>query len=223
MSQVKTLLVESNRLFREGIKGLLAKSSFDVAAEATNMDEALRLLENGLAVDLVVMDLTGADGEDELMGRLRDEAPEARLVVLTQALSAQRLAEVLEVGADGYLLKDVSSEALILSLRLVMLGEKVFPTDLAGLLSSRLRRVDFGASRPINAGLSGRETEILRCLLGGDSNKVIANKLNITEATVKVHLKSLLRKIKVSNRTQAAIWAMNHGFSRHGQEMRLSA
>jgi two-component system nitrate/nitrite response regulator NarL len=106
----------------------------------------------------------------------------------------------------------VSPEALIQSLQLIMLGEKVFPTNLASML------LDMNAIIPQHSirGLSPREQEILQSLVTGASNKMIAIRLGITEATVKVHLKTLLRKIDVKNRTQAAIWAMNNGFSADG-------
>ena len=88
----------------------------------------------------------------------------------------------------------------------------MLPSHLAALLiSGRVGATTAGATPAARNGLSQREVQILRCLLNGDSNKMIANHLNITEATVKVHLKSLLRKINASNRTQAAIWALNNG------------
>ncbi len=93
-----------------------------------------------------------------------------------------------------------------------MLGEKVFPTHLAALLVNGVANTVPANIPPDNSfGLSEREMQILQCLVQGDSNKLIANRLSITEATVKVHMKSLLRKINVSNRTQAAIWALNNG------------
>jgi two-component system nitrate/nitrite response regulator NarL len=123
------------------------------------------------------------------------------------------MTNAIQAGADAYLMKDISVDALIQSLRLVMMGEKVFPSHLAALLISGKAggtvSVDGAASRK---GLSQREMQILQCLLNGDSNKMIANRIGITEATIKVHLKSVLRKINASNRTQAAIWALNNGF-----------
>ena len=168
--------------------------------------------ESGLRPQLVLLDLVnGGDDEAEAMRRLRALLPDTRMVVLTTDLCTRRLANALEAGADGYLMKDLSADALAQSLRLVMMGEKVFPTHLAALLISG-RVNGNGLEMPISRkGLSQREVQILRCLLNGDSNKMIANHLNITEATVKVHLKSLLRKINASNRTQAAIWALNNG------------
>ena len=139
--------------------------------------------------------------------------PKSRLVILAGELETKRLKTALEAGIDGYLMSDLSPDALIQSLRLVMLGEKVFPTHLAALLISG--QTDNIVAMPgTPRGLSEREMQILRHLLKGDSNKMIANRLGITEATVKVHLKTVLRKIGAANRTQAAIWALNHGFDR---------
>jgi two-component system nitrate/nitrite response regulator NarL len=116
----------------------------------------------------------------------------------------------LDAGLDGYLLSDLSPAALVQSLQLVLLGEKVFPTSLAALLVSGL--TDNVVTMPGGGrGLSEREGQILRFLVHGESNKMIANHLGITEATVKVHLKTVLRKIGALNRTQAAIWALNNG------------
>lgn len=212
MEPVCAFLIDSNKLFREGLKRLLDDSTFQISAEAGNLREAVASVEKGLRPQLILMDLqNGGEEEAEGMRRLRAQLPETRMVILTSELCTRRLANALEAGADGYLMKDLSSDALAQSLRLVMMGEKVFPTHLAALLiSGRINggNTDMPVSRK---GLSQREVQILRCLLNGDSNKMIANHLNITEATVKVHLKSLLRKINASNRTQAAIWALNNG------------
>jgi two-component system nitrate/nitrite response regulator NarL len=212
MEPVRAFLIDSNKLFREGLKRLLDDSPFQIGAEAANLREAVGAVENGLRPQLILLDLVnGGDEEAEAMRRLRGMLPDTRIVILTSDLCTRRLANALEAGADGYLMKDLSSDALTQSLRLVMMGEKVFPTHLAALLISG-RVNGSGTEMPVSRkGLSQREVQILRCLLNGDSNKMIANHLNITEATVKVHLKSLLRKIHASNRTQAAIWALNNG------------
>jgi two-component system, NarL family, nitrate/nitrite response regulator NarL len=212
MERTPALLIDPNKLFREGLKRLLDDSPFEIVAEASNLREGAAIVETGLQTDLVLLDLVnGGDDEAEAMRRLRRLLPEARIVVLTTELCTRRLTNALGAGADGYLMKDLSSAALAQSLRLVIMGEKVFPTHLAALLISG-RVNGNGLEMPISRkGLSPREVQILRCLLNGDSNKMIANHLHITEATVKVHLKSLLRKINASNRTQAAIWALNNG------------
>ena len=112
----------------------------------------------------------------------------------------------------GYLLSDISTDALSYSLQLVMLGEKVFPTQMASFWTQTPMRSGASASKAIASKLSNRESEILHCLVDGSSNKAIARRLDITESTVKVHMKSLLRKINAANRTQAAIWGMEAGF-----------
>ena len=207
MTSSRTILIETNRLFREGLKHLLNGTRFEVGAEFNTAELALEAGETGAAPDLV---LSGQPVRDEAELRaLRDAFPTAWIVVLADDLSVDVLRAAMGGGADGFLSKSMSPEALIQSLQLVMLGEKVFPTNLAAML------LDMTAAGPQHSvrGLSPREQEILQALVTGASNKMIANKLGITEATVKVHLKTLLRKIDVHNRTQAAIWAMNNGFS----------
>jgi len=204
MTEHDTILIEPNRLFREGIKHLLAGSPFRLSNEYASIEQAVA--GDDKSCKLVIVDYP-VDAS-ETLAALRAGFPNSRIVVLASELSADRLKAAMGAGADGYLIKDVSPEALIQSLQLVVIGEKVFPTNLASLL---LTQIAAPAPQGSWRGLSAREREILQHLVMGASNKLIANKLGITEATVKVHLKTLLRKIDVNNRTQAAIWAMNNG------------
>jgi two-component system, NarL family, nitrate/nitrite response regulator NarL len=207
MTSSRTILIEPNRLFRDGLKHLLNGTRFEVGAEFNTVDLARAAAETAETPDLVISGQAVTDEAD--LRALREVFPTAKIVVLADGLSVEALRAAMGGGADGFLSKSVSPEALIQSLQLVMLGEKVFPTNLASML------LDMNAISPQNSirGLSPREQEILQALVTGASNKVIAYKLGITEATVKVHLKTLLRKIDVNNRTQAAIWAMNNGFT----------
>jgi two-component system, NarL family, nitrate/nitrite response regulator NarL len=208
MTSSRTILIESNQLFRQGLKHLLADTRFAVDVEFGTMDQALATAETATTSGLVIMGQSAKEPGD--LSLLRDAYPDAHIVVLASDLSVDVLRDAMTCGVDGFLMKDVSPEALIQSLQLIMLGEKVFPTNLAAML------LDMNsAPSPVNSlrGLSPREQEILQALVTGASNKLIAIKLGITEATVKVHLKTLLRKIDVNNRTQAAIWAMNNGFT----------
>ena len=209
MTSSRTILIETNRLFRDGLKHLLNGTRFEVGAEFNTVDLA-RAAETAETPDLVISGQAVTDEAD--LRALRDAFPTARIVVLADDLSVDVLRAAMGGGADGFLSKSVSPEALIQSLQLVMLGEKVFPTNLASML------LDMTAAGPQHSvrGLSPREQEILQALVTGASNKMIAIKLGITEATVKVHLKTLLRKIDVNNRTQAAIWAMNNGVTADG-------
>ena len=212
---VPTLIIEGNRLFREGLKNLIRDSQFVVEREADSIASAKAYLDEGFLPQLVILDFQDSDSRVvENIRHLRENLKQARIVVLTYSLSANKLAKALEAGADAYLLSDMSAEALIQSLALTMLGEKVFPTTLAKLLIDG--HIDLaGKEQAFASGmLSDREVQILRCLANGDPNKLIANRLKITEATVKVHLKGLLRKINVCNRTQAAIWAVGQGIDK---------
>jgi two-component system, NarL family, nitrate/nitrite response regulator NarL len=206
MTSSHTILIEPNRLFRQGLKHLLAGTCFEVGAEFNTIELALEAGETAGTPDLVI---SGQPVKDEAELRaLREVFPTAKIVVLADDLSVDVLRAAMGGGADGFLIKNVSPEALIQSLQLVLLGEKVFPTNLAAMLLDMTTAPGHSIR-----GLSPREQEILQALVTGASNKMIAIKLGIMEATVKVHLKTLLRKIDVNNRTQAAIWAMNNGFS----------
>jgi two-component system, NarL family, nitrate/nitrite response regulator NarL len=210
------VLIDSSRLFREGLRRIFADSNFAVVHESFAIEDALPFIRS-LQPSLVLFDVP--DSGDELaarIGEIRAAAPSARVVVLTQAIRVDRLASALAVGVDGYLAKNMSADALPQALRLVLLGEKVFPTDLAHLLADRHAPSRRDQPHHFN-GLSSREMQILACLVEGDQNKKIAHALNISDGTVKVHLKAILKKIRVHNRTQAAIWAMNHGSSRNSR------
>jgi two-component system, NarL family, nitrate/nitrite response regulator NarL len=211
---ISTVIVDLSGLFREGLKRLLAGSPFRIEFEFASLSEAGRCIGQGCRPDLILSAFDGAVDSFEDLNQLRAACPAAKLVVLAGKLVPRFLAQSLEAGVDGYLLKDISLEALTQSLSLVMVGEKVFPTQLAGLLIQGTVRPDRPFSRAAARlnGLSDREEAILRCLVYGLSNKIIAGQLQMTEASVKVHLKALLRKIQVANRTQAAIWAINNGF-----------
>jgi len=156
------------------------------------------------------------------MQLLKEERPSARMVMLVDHYDLKQVLAAFQAGADAYLIKSVSCEVLVKSLDLVMLGEAVFPSAVLNLVRDHANGADAeeGDGNEAEAGdleqkhapkgLSVRETVILRCLMEGDSNKLIARKFDITEATVKVHVKAILRKVHAKNRTQAAIWAASH-------------
>ncbi len=216
MMQFVVMIVERNRLFREGLRRLFVDSPFHVQYEASAPMEVIANPDYPTPADLVLIDFDSGVEMAEQVAALRRIFPKVRIVVLADKVIPTALTASVDAGVDGYLVKDMSPEALLQSLRLAMVGEKVFPTDLVQLLvAERVKqkaRVN-GAFSHLSANLSEREVEILACLLNGFSNKVIANQLHISEGTVKVHLKGILRKINVRNRTQAAIWAINNGIS----------
>jgi two-component system nitrate/nitrite response regulator NarL len=211
-SAINVVLVGTNRLFRQGLHRLLDPEQFVIAGEARDLDALDELLHDGLAPDLVIADLHGGlDATSDRLRRLRASQDELRVVVLSSELCVADMARLLNAGVDGYLVNDMSAEALSLSLLLVMQGEKVLPSTLAGVLASDRGEAGNGALVQAQRTLTDREKQILTCLLNGYSNKHIARALSISEGTVKVHLKSLMKKIAAANRTQAALWARNHG------------
>jgi two-component system nitrate/nitrite response regulator NarL len=207
----RTCLVGERKLVRTGLRHILSDEAFEVVREIGALSEC-REIESDW--DLLVIDRPDdARDIDVEIRRLKCLAPGLRLVVLAESMDGDRVAGSFVAGVDGYLLADISPEALCESLRLVMLGEKVFPSRLVALLTSR----HWAVQNPIRAAVNGdgvlsdREVAIVARLTGGMPNKLIASELTITEATVKVHLKSIMKKIGVTNRTQAAIWAINNG------------
>ena len=214
VEQVPLLIIDPNRLFRECLRSLLSGTPFDVTHEASDLPEGLEAVKANDEIGIVILDFSddGSDSELQMLKQMRAVNEDIKLVVLTNEMSAVLLARSLNAGADGYLLKSLSSKALVQSLRLVDLGEKVFPTKLATMITSgQIDPTVAEARAPFMKGMSEREREILRSLQHGHANKVIARQLGITEATVKVHLKAVLRKLNVSNRTQAALWAVRNG------------
>lgn len=215
VDKISVLHIDRNQLFREGLRRILNDSAFLVEGETSSLEDGLDQI-SALAPRLIIIDPVGCSSAlADLTACTHSLSPEPRVVVLTESVAMPRLTNALTAGVDGYLLKNMSTDALKQSLLLVLAGETVFPTDLAHLLIND-RFIAFGNSgrngrNGRNGTLSERETEILSCLVNGRSNKMIANHLDITEGTVKVHLKGILRKINVTNRTQAAIWAVQHG------------
>lgn len=215
---VPTLLIEPNTLLREGLKRILAETPYKLVASAASLDEVQRDWPAEGEPFLLIID---AANDHELrcgqIAQLKAETQYARVVMLVDHYDLKRVLAAFQAGADAYLIKTVSCEVLVKSLDLVMLGEAVYPSAVLNLLRDHANGVDednaeHGGEEQESPprGLSVRETVILRCLMEGDSNKLIARKFDITEATVKVHVKAILRKIRAKNRTQAAIWAASH-------------
>ena len=221
LSSARIAVIDSNRLFRAGLVSLLAQETGQTICETSSVQELDSLIGPEDAFDLVLLEVCTGNGNDPCpVAQLRSLLPGARLAMLADSFDAAQLRICFAAGADGFLLKNIGSETLLGSLNLILLGEKIFPSPLADLLTRdghdplSVDGFNLRAQDDMVAGsLSLREVEILRCLVVGDSNKRIANRLNIAEATVKVHLKSILRKTRAMNRTQAAIWALQRGVS----------
>jgi two-component system nitrate/nitrite response regulator NarL len=210
--RVAIALVDGTTLFREGVLRILSGTRFHVSRHIGDLD-GLADARPDADIELAIVSLQDDPAATvEQMAELHVRRPDLHLVALADSFDPDTLRRCFRAGVDGFLLKTISSRALLSSLELVMLGEKVFPRQLVNLILPPQQAGSSGMPRHGDLRkLSEREMEILRCLVAGHSNKVIAARLSITEATVKVHLKSILRKIGAANRTQAAIWALNNG------------
>lgn len=225
---IQILLVDDHNLFRRGLRALLEQDErFEVCGEAGDLGEALRRL-SVCQPDLILLDnhLPGVHGVDAIPS-LKEAATQARILMLTVSEDEGDLSKALQAGADGYLLKTVESEQLCDAIVKVLDGESVISpemmTKLVSVFRARPAQETASAPRPLgaNAGqpcealasLSPREREILLLIAQGDSNKLIARALNIAETTVKIHVQHILRKLGLSSRVQAAVYATSQGLT----------
>ena len=212
---IRILVVDDHTLFRRGLTALLASDSrLQVVGEAGDAGEAQRRAQE-LRPDVILLDnhLPGVNGVDALPG-LREAAPGARVLMLTVSEDERDLGAALRGGARGYLLKTADSEALAEAIERAMRGESTISPEMAGKLADAFQA---GASPagsapagPLDA-LSPREREILACIARGASNKEIGRELDIAETTVKIHVQHILRKLGLSSRVQAAVFAAEAG------------
>ena len=212
---VTLLVVDDHKLFRRGLVALLGLSpGLQVVGEAGDAAEALRLAPV-LNPHVILLDnhLPGVTGVDAVKG-LREAAPMARVLMLTVSEDAQDLATALRNGAQGYLLKTIDGDLLVESIRRAARGEPVVSPELMNKLVAALQAQDTPTpAAPVLAmgdtsvQLSPREEDVLREITRGASNKEIARRLDIAETTVKIHVQHILRKLGLSSRVQAAVYA----------------
>ena len=209
------LIVDDHPLFRRGVAQLLAMDpEIRVVGEAADGNGALALAREH-EPDLILLDLNLKDESGiDVLSTLKDEDPARRVVMLTVSDAPDDLMQAIRAGADGYLLKDMEPEDLLARLREALTGRTVISDALAGRLAAALRAEAQDAVRKSErdlAQLTEREQAVLRCLADGQSNKLIARTLSITEGTVKVHVKHLLKKLAFRSRVEAAVWATQIG------------
>ena len=222
-----TVLIGKNILVREGIARILRAEHFRILASVSSVDELPSTLQSLQLLFLIVQAGDDFDLAVEHIRLVRDQHPGGRIAIVANHDRPTELALAFRAGASGYFVNVNSCDAFIKSIELVAMGETVFPPAFLSFALDTKSNHGHKAALPdeneneraifvttndtIAPQLSPREKSILRCLIEGDSNKSIARKIDIADATVKVHVKAILRKIRVQNRTQAAIWAMNHG------------
>lgn len=209
------LLIDDHALFRVGLEGLLERRGIKVVAAVGEPRKGIALAEQHqpdvVLLDLRMPDLSGI----ELLQEFNRTFPDLPVVMLTTSSDEQDLAECLRNGARGYLLKDMEPDDLVVALHEIVGGKTIVAPGLTGVLANLVKQGSSGERRdqvvsPFS-DLTPREMEILCHLSEGQSNKVIARNLNISDGTVKLHVKAVLRKLGVHSRVEAAVMAVEKG------------
>ena len=206
---ITVMLVDDHRLFREAVRDLLRERGFDVIGEASSAAEAVELAtDRNPSVALMDIQMPGGSGI-EATRRLADKAPQTKVVMLTISTDEGDFVEAIRAGARGFLAKDAPIEEIDAAIRAAADGGSVLSTGVTAGVLERIR-----ASAPAGSArrsLSARETDVLGLVIQGRSNGEIAAELAISEQTVKNHVSTLLEKLGVENRIQAAVYAVRHG------------
>ncbi len=203
------MLVDDHPLLRKGLRQLLTLSGeMEVVAEASNGKDAIKLASE-LDPDLILLDLNmqGMDGLETLR-HLRDEGVTSHIVMLTVSDADEDVLSAISAGADGYLLKDMEPEDMLVQIERALSGKMVLSEAVTQVLATAIRNPTTKAAVGSDS-LTQRELEILKLIAKGMSNKVIARELAISDGTVKVHVKHLLKKLHLRSRVEAAVWMIN--------------
>jgi len=201
-AKIRILVADDHAIVRDGIVSIVAgEKDLQLVAQAANGLEAVELVKKHLP-DILLLDLRmpGKDGL-EVIAQIQSLQLQTRVIVLTTFESEQDIHQALKAGARGYLLKDTPRPELLGAIRRVHRGETCIPPRISQKLVEKMNRTE----------LTGREVEILKLIAEGESNKVIGDKLGITEGTVKTHVKGLLKKLHVPGRTAAVREAVHQG------------
>jgi two-component system NarL family response regulator len=202
---MKILIIENETLVRVGICTILeAEKDFEIVGDAQTSEEGFQLFREKLPdVTLMSLRLREACAVDEI-GNFLEFAPRAKIIILASHAGDAEINRALQRGAYGYILRDISESDLIKAIRTVAAGKKYIPGEIASILSENLGQ----------EALTPSEQRILEMIVGGRSNKEIAFDLNVSENTVKTHVKNIFEKMRVSDRTSAATSAIKRGLVR---------
>jgi two-component system, NarL family, response regulator DegU len=205
--KIRLLIVDDHALIRDGLKTILAfHNDIEVVGEAAEGDEAYRYAME-MSPDIVLMDINmpGVNGIDATK-RIKTERPEIGIIALTIHDDEEYVVELVKAGVSSYVLKDIDTNTLVETIRTVAKGETFFHPKIAGKLLGEFKRLSGSKRDP----LSKREHEVLVMITRGKNNREIGEELFISEKTVKNHLTNIFRKIDVSDRTQAALYAVKN-------------
>lgn len=204
----RILLVDDHPMIRHGMTDLLSlESDFDVVKGLSSGEQTLDYLEHN-EVDLIILDqnMPGLSGL-ETIKKIREKYHQTKIVMFTVSDSGEDIHAALKLGINGYLLKDMQPEQLAVDIRKALRGNLVVSSRLAAVLAQALRTPN---QDDIVNNLTGRELEVVKMIAKGFSNKMIGNKLGISESTVKVHVKHILNKTNLRTRVDVAVWAVKN-------------
>lgn len=208
---IKIILIDDHTFFRSGIKALLSRQhGFEVIGEAADGLSGIKMISR-LQPDVVLLDLDmpGMNGR-EALSQIISINPQQEVIMLTVSEDSDDLTECMRIGARGYLLKNINADFLLESIRKAAEGDNVFSPEMTAKLVKSLISPQPAQRTQALSSLTPRELEILGYLAAGHSNKIIARHLDLAESTVKVHVQNLLRKLNLSSRVQAAVYAIRH-------------
>ena len=210
---LRVLVIDDHTLFREGLEGLLSRREIDVVGSVGDGEEGIRLAQE-LRPDIILLDMRMPDINGlGVLSRLNELGLDMPISMLTTSSEERDLVEALQNGAKGYLLKDMEPDSLVVALRDIVNGKTIVAPTLAPVLAKVVQGnvPESNVEETPFEDLTPRETEILGLLAEGQSNKVIARNLGISDGTVKLHVKAILRKLNVHSRVEAAVLAVEHG------------
>lgn len=211
--KIRIVLIDDHNLFRSGIKALLFRQAdFDIVGEAADGLSGVKLVEQ-TKPDIVLLDLDmPVMNGREALAQILSVRSEQNVVMLTVSEDSEDLTECMRFGARGFLLKNINADFLVDSIKRAVDGDNVFSPEMtARLVQSLIRPHNAGTGSALDT-LTPRELEILGHLAAGHSNKIIARQLDLAESTIKVHVQNILRKLELSSRVQAAVYAVQHKF-----------
>ena len=219
---MKTLIVDDHPLVRNGIASLLTARGHDVVGEASSGEDALSKAKD-LNPEIVLMDVRVPNMNGiEATRQLKAQAPEIRVVMLTVSDDERDLFDAVRAGAQGYLLKDLEGDSFIDSLEAIERGEAVVPAQMSRNLfdafRTQSRRLDYGNAN--GQQLSAREHEVVTHVAEGITNRAVGVRMEISENTVKFHMKNILAKLRLQNRAQLVAWAAARGMVKEPEPSR---
>jgi two-component system, NarL family, response regulator DegU len=207
---IRLMLADDHRMLREGLRRSMIDQGFDVVGEARDGEEAIRLAHE-LHPEVILMDVTMPEVDGvEATRQIRSELPDIKVVMLTMHADQEVLTSAIRAGANGYLVKDCSTDEIASAVRMAASGETALSPQLAASMLDEVRRLDRPSSEEDRI-VTRREEEVLQLIADGCSTPEVAEKLYISQKTVKNHLASIYQKLDARDRTQAVLAAVRMG------------